>query len=346
MVRHTVLAAMLISPCGAGLLVHEPFDYPQGVLTGLGGGSGWSGPWTQDGESCVITPGPLAYVDGENNSLLVSGSIADTTGADTTRNFRTVAGGPLSDVWISFLFRLPSSNNLYEGVNFYLGATSLFAVSNGSGSAGPGIVLNNFVTGAHAVTGAGVFGQTHFIVLHLTEGGGTGGGDRVELFVDPPLAGPDAGPDGVISAGNLDFDRVRLAGQSGATLEVDELRIGDSFADVAPYEAVPDTDPDDDGLTNSQELELGLDPNVSDAELILAIRRNPGFFGLYDDQGIQDLAGGGVVVEGRDGVADLTFEIQQTPDLFGWSHFETIHRSIPLLPGKGFLRLNLDPILP
>gem|GEM_PF-7108009 len=339
MIRNVLLMALLLPPCAAELLVHDAFDYPEGAVTGRGGGLGWSEAWTRDGESCAVVEGSLGYTDGAANALRVSGSRLDTAGPATTRSFRGVAGGPLSDAWISFLYRLPSSNSLYEGVNFYLGTTPVFAVSNPSTTPGPGITLNDFVSGGGVATGTGSFGATHFIVLHLSDGGGPGGEDQVELFIDPPLTGPVAAPDGVILGAGLEFDRLRVAGQSGASLEVDELRIGETFLDVAPFLS---TDNDRDGLTNKQETELGLDPNRSDADLILAIRAHAEFFGLLDDEGLRALAGNGALVEGDGGGADLILQLQRTVDLSAWALDETIRRRVALLPGKRFLRLKIE----
>ncbi len=337
--RSALLPAMLALPCHAGLLVHEPFDYSDGLVTGLSGGTGWSGPWSQDGGSCLVTAGSLGYLDGALRELVTAGGSLDTAGPDTTRSFRTVSSAPLGDVWISFLWRLPASNSLYEGVNFYLGGESIFAVSNASSSADPTITLNHFATGGNAVADGGGFGDTRFIVLHLIEGGGTNGGDRVEMFLDPSLTGPETGPDAVIQGTDFGFDRVRVAGQSGASLFIDELRIGDQFADIAPF-LPPESDPDGDGLPTAVELELGLDPNVSDAALIEAISDHPEIFDLHDLAGIRELAAGGVVLEGVDGNADLMFEIQQSTDLSTWLPFETVRRTIVLPPDKSFLRFR------
>lgn len=343
MIRKPTIAliAALATPCVAELLVDEPFDYAQGNLTGESGGSGWSGAWTQDGESCAVVPALLGYSDSAFNVLSVSGLSLDTSGPDTTRSFRSVSNGPLNDVWISFLFRLPASNSLFEGVNFYRGSTSVFAVSNSSVTAGSTITLNNFVEGGSPDTGLGEFGQTHFIVLHLIEGGGPGGDDLLELYIDPLLTGPASAPVATTSAPDLGFDRIRIAGQSGAPLGVDELRIGDTFSDIAPFVS---EDPDGDGLSNSQESELGLNPVVSDAELISAIKEHPEYFGLFSRAGILNLVDNGVVVEGREGSSELIFEIQQSTNLLMWQNFETVHRGVELVPGKTFLRLIIsDP---
>ena len=334
---------MFATPGTAELLVHEPFSYAEGSVTGQNGGAGWAAGWTVTGEPCRVTSGFLGYVDAGSLSLNVEGGILDTAGPATTRSFREVAGGPLNDVWISFLYRLPESNRLYEGVNFYLGATSIFAVSNSSITSSAAISLNNFTQGNSSVNaGAGEFGRTYLMVLHVTSPAG-GGNDQVELFVDPALSGTPTIATATIEAPSFDFDRIRVAGESGASLQIDELRIGESFADVTPHLTL---DADGDGLTDAQELEVGLNPTVSDADLIQAIRDHPEFFGLFDPRTPGSLAGNGVVVDGRSGMADLFVEIQQSTDLSSWLLYDSIHRQFELPEGKNFLRLQVTPSAP
>ncbi len=333
-----VLAGLLCTlPCDAALLVHEPFDYVEGAVTGQAGGAGWAAAWTQDGGSCRVSPDFLGYTDAGHRSLMVSGRTLDTAGATTTRSFRVVSGAPFDDAWISFLYRLPAANSLFEGVNFYQGETSVFAVSNASTTSTATITLNNFALASAQPAGVGTFGQTHLIVLHLTVDA-TDGVDRVELFVDPPLTGPTGEANATIEAPDLQFDRLRVAGQNGASLQIDELRIGNTFADVTPFSTL---DSDGDGLTDEQELEVGLNPGVPETDLIQAIRDNPGFFDLHDLDGIHALAGHGAIAPASDGTADLIFEIQQSPDLSNWMPYETVKRPFALPAGKNFIRLQV-----
>lgn len=344
MIRTSLILLAAAGACPASLLVEEPFDYVDAApLTGQSGGSGWAAAWTQDGETSTVHHRQMSYVDPTGNRLVTSGGDADTAASATSRNFRVVAGGPMSGVWVSFLFHLPASNLKFEGVNFYNGSSSIFAVSNTSNGTGPNITLNNHVvsSGSGVTTSLGAFGETFFIVLHLIDGGGAGGNDRIEMFVNPMLDGTPATPSASIEAPAYAFDRVRLAGQDGASLRIDEIRIGDLFEDVAPYIPGQGADADGDGLTDAQEIELGLNPSVSDEDLILAIQQNPEFFGLYDNNGILGLSQGGVVYEGSGGLAEVIFEIQQGSNLLTWPNVEAIRRSIPLSTGKNFLRLVL-----
>ncbi|MBB5352879.1 hypothetical protein HNR46_003128 [Haloferula luteola] len=329
-----LLMAALAVPCHAELRVHEPFDADEGPITGLHGGIGWAEAWTQDGDACSVVSGSLVYVDADARSLVTTGAKLDTAGPATTRSFRSLAGAPIEEAWISFLWQLPAANSLYEGVNFFRGATSIFAVSNASTSTSAQLSLNNFPANSSTSAGGGSFGTTHFIVLHLSS---TAQGDQIELFLDPPLSGPNRSPNATIVGDDFSFDRLRIAGQSGASLAVDEIRIGDAFSEVAPYLTL---DSDGDGLLDAIELELGLDPAVSDADLIAAIQAHPDYFQLLSRDGLRNLAGAGSLLEATDGTAELVFEIQHSDDLSHWASFESVHRSISLPAGKSFLRLS------
>lgn len=345
--RSSLIPACLAA-CGAlhaAELVYEPFDYTAAEnLTSLAGGGGWASAWTQDGESSVIGPDGLTFTDGIGNVLAVSGRSAETTHTATSRNFRTVAGGLLTDVWISFLWHLPASNNKFEGLNFYRGTQATFSISNPSTTAAATISLSNNLPGGTGVsTQKGGFGVTHLVVLRLTEGGGPGGADRVQAFIDPLLSGVPSVPDATVNGSNFDFDNLRIAGQDGATVILDEIRIGSSFADVTPHTAGAGGDSDGDGLTDGQEAVLGLDPNVSNAALIAAIQNHPDYFGLFTAAGILALADGGTIVQQSAGdPVNFTFEVQHSGNLVDWPVLETFNRAVVLPDGKNFLRVTLE----
>lgn len=340
---HWLAAAFLTCSCEAAQIARESFDYvAASPLSTQGGGSGWLGAWFQDGESAITSAAGLAFTDSQGNILNVSGLSADTAGIATTRSFRDFGSGLLNNVWISFLYRLPASNNKFEGVSFYRGTQQIFSIYNLSTSTSAGIYLTNHLNGAVINTQQGAFGTTHLIVLKLTKGGGAGGADRVETFIDPLLSSIPSSPAATVDGSNFDFDRVRIAGQDGSSLQVDELRVGDSFADVTPYTAVADDDSDDDGLTDEQETVLGLDPNVSDAALIAGIQAHPDWFDLYSADGILDLANGGVMLQqNADDPVNLILEVQHSEDLTQWGALETYNRQIDLPAGKNFLRVNV-----
>jgi hypothetical protein len=331
----------------AAELVYEPFDYPaENMLSGGDGGSGWYNAWTQDaqgGESGVVRSEGLNYTDGVGNVLETSGLSMDTAGVDTTRNFRELEELEYNNVWISFLYNLSETNNLFEGITFYLSTTEKFWVSNPSTSQGSEINLSNRVNpGVNVNTEKGEFEQTHFVVMKVSAGV-DGADDTVEIFIDPVLSAVPSQPDGVITASDFTFNKIRVAGQSGSSLFFDEFRVGETFGDVAPFDGTPVVDSDGDGLTDSQEEVLGLDPNVSDADLIAAIKEHPDFLGLYDDAGILAQDKGGIIIPKADAEpVDFMFEVQESPNLIDWQAIETYQRSIELPDGKNFLRVSFS----
>lgn len=341
---YCLAAALLTLTCDAAEVAYEPFEYPSpGILTGLSGGSGWLAPWFADGETALTASPGLEYQDLAGNTLNVDGLCADTSGNATTRSLRDF-GSSLNDVWVSFLYQLPASNSKFEGVSFYRGTQQVFSISNPSSTTTPAIYLTNNLYGNNGVnTGLGTFGMTHLVVLKLTKAGGTGGADRIEAYIDPILNGNPSSPAGTVDGTNFDFDRVRLAGQDGSSLLVDELRVGDSFADVTPHVSAGDMDSDGDGLSDAQEAVLGLDPNGSDSALVAGIQAHPDWFGLYTDAGILTLGNGGVILPKiSSNPVNLIFEVQQSEDLLLWGELETYNLPVELPSGKNFLRVTLQ----
>ena len=341
----SILACLALAAAAhAAELAYEPFGYDAAAgLTDLEGGSGWGFAWTQDGASCVTAAEGMAYTDTSGNVLNVSGRAAETTGTATTRSFRSLAGGAtVNDVWISFLYRLPATNNKFEGVSFYRGGTAVFTVSSPSVEASANIFLGIGASGGTS-SHKGSFGTTHLVVLHVSDGTGSGGTDQVKAYIDPLLGGNPSLPDATSQGSNLDFNTVRIAGQDGATLFVDELRVGESFADVTPHLAGADPDSDNDGLSDAEEAVLGLDPQTSNAALVTAIQAHPEYFDLHDAAGILAQDGGGVVLQktGNDPLS-FTFEVQQSTDLIAWPVLETFTRLITLPSDKEFLRVTLE----
>lgn len=132
-----------------------------------------------------------------------------------------------------------------------------------------------------------------------------------------------------------------LAELSGTTTNAHALVV----ASAVSQSTAPPSDSDGDGLTDVQEQVLGLDPQVSNAALIAAIKSLPDYFDLFDDAGIPGLAQGGVILP-RVGaeVVNFTIEVQRSSNLTDWFGLQTFNRNVLLPDGKNFLRLTIETI--
>jgi hypothetical protein len=342
-----LLASVLMAGgiASAGLLVHDSFSYSAGDLTGGNGGSGWSGAWTDSGNPVVVSGAGLAYTDSFGNKLQVSGSALNTAdgGVLTTISAREVTDRN-AETWISVLIQPQGSFSDFLGVSFYdqglLTANARFAIEQ----TGKDLRLVRRAPGTptppvNSATFATTIGTTVFAVIHLIPRSVTGGAlDQVDVYFNPRLDEMPSSPHASLAINGLQFDRVRVAGQNGRSTMVDELRIGEGFADVTPFIAPVDPDTDGDGLLDSQEIALGLDPNVSDAAFIAALRANPGWVALHSTDEVTDVSIGRLaILPLSPGNFDYSFEILDRHD----TTLEAITRQLTV-GDRDFLRLNLN----
>jgi len=115
----TGLLLLGVAPARAELLAYEGFDYSAGTLlvtggVGLGGGSGWAGPWDESQAasfSTAVQSTSLAYTDSLGNSLVSTGGKLLATGVDgTSQPGRTLSvrrasaeSGEAISTWVSFV---------------------------------------------------------------------------------------------------------------------------------------------------------------------------------------------------------------------------------------------------
>ena len=118
------------------------------------------------------------------------------------------------------------------------------AIGNGSGAGSNTVALIPVGSGANIKGATNTFGGvTNFVVVRVDHINGAAN-DNAYLFVNPSLATePSTNSAGAISTNTFDysFDRGRVfaGGQNGATqpyveMILDEYRVGETFADVAP----------------------------------------------------------------------------------------------------------------
>jgi hypothetical protein len=267
-------ASLLCSPGAsrAALLAYEPFANAAGTaLIGSADGFGFNGAWQSNSSqgTATNTAVGLSYTDGLGRQLVTSGGAGFFQGLTTANNnmqpvrlFNFSRGTNGTDgvtTWISFVVvrQGPTgtlAGNAYgRGANvphdLNTGAIQKLAIGNSSGVGSNTVALiplgnaNNCRGDANSTFG----GATNFVVVRIDHV--VGGSDNAYLFVNPTLGvEPATSSAGAVWAGSFDFsfDRLRMfaggqasAAQPYAELVVDEYRLGESYADVTPYEGAP-----------------------------------------------------------------------------------------------------------
>lgn len=221
------------------LKAYEGFDYATGSLESQGGGSGWSAAsvWTtHSGNPAQVTAAGLADPGG---GLPVGGGAAEMNGSGSlysqSRDMDAVLGAEGTTAWVSFLLKADVTG--VGGISLELGDSADDTVTIGISNDDFLLTRNRSMVGASYITDVVSDGQTYLLVAKLEFAAGD---DTVTLYVDPTagLSGPDSAQTAQLSSADLGtFTEVGMVGGfTGNTTTVDEIRIGDSFADVAPAE--------------------------------------------------------------------------------------------------------------
>ncbi len=228
----TLCAMLLAHEASASLIAYDGFDYATGTLEGENGGTGdWKNSWSGDNQIDVIL-GSNYYIDSVPNLLDSVGNrieIESSQGSakKVERTLNNKLGTGTATVWLSAIFDGTSSSEIH---NFGLGDGLFF------GQGGKDTGSTNW--GLHDVNGqiddSGISAaNSAFLVLRIDF---TAGDENVWLWVDPDLdAEPSissADASGSATSFESDFIRVQLEAPNLASL--DEIRIGDFYADVTP----------------------------------------------------------------------------------------------------------------
>lgn len=112
------------------------------------------------------------------------------------------------------------------------------------------------------------------------------------------------------------------------------------IADAVGFSAVgPNEDSDEDGITDVRESILGMNPEVSDAAFIAAVKSNPEYFDLHSENEIQDLL---VTQPFLSGSGAPSFNLGFSMLNSDWSVFEDFSLTIPGDVDRRFFRLALQ----
>ena len=243
-------AAFASSSALAAIIAQDGFNYPAGTIVGQEGGTGdWKDEWQGDSDIFVF-PGGYAYVDGSGNVLLVEANHVEIqvdlgSPMKVDRPLNIKLGQVDETVWMSAILDGSSTNAIN---NVSLG-DGLFLGQGGENMGGTTWQLSDR-DGLVSDTGVSSDSQ-EFVVVRVDF---TAGGDeQAWMWLSPDLsATPDvstADASGLFKSFEADFLQIQL--ESAGSAGVDEIRTGDTFADVAPYApAVPVPEPATLGLVS------------------------------------------------------------------------------------------------
>ncbi len=220
-------------------IAYEPFAYSTGSLNYQNGGTGWANAWAYNTNSLIaISPGlrdPWSSMTVTGGTAQLNLSFYDYV--DQSRDMSTSIGAPGTTAWMSFLVKPGGLNSGdYAGLKFgnssaqraFAGYTDggYFAVEEAGGA---GTVL---VSGIRPAAG-----QTYLLVVRMDFAAGA---DTLTLYVNPTpgMASPDSAFTASKSNLNLgSFTSLWLSGGrelTGNDAQLDELRVGSTYLDVAP----------------------------------------------------------------------------------------------------------------
>lgn len=257
MLRWRVAALMMLAASGAPaigqVIAYEGFNYASGTnLNGSNGGTGWANAWSEpsfgtgnpdDNVPETIQTGSLTF-----SGLVTSGNRVVTGGRFSydIRNLGTALGTTGTTRYASFLIRRdtagsdPTNNGPdYGGLVFgdEHNPTSLFVGKPGGGTVANFAMENGDGNGQVASTRPETLGATALLVVRFDFAAGN---DTFRMYVNPA---PGSAEPSVADAtkNNLDlgsFVGVSISTGAAATWSVDEIRLGNTFADVVV--AVPE----------------------------------------------------------------------------------------------------------
>lgn len=296
-VTASVLSLADANGSSLGILALDAYDsfVVAGQLDGSTGGAGWADAWS------VTAPNRLQSTGAglsEPNDLLASagGSVRNqlTTAllnVTATRNLADALGADGTTAWFSFLVRPDETDSPFAFAGLLFG--------NGTGPSGffAGQVGGSFTVeqtggiGRATVSGATPqSGVTAFLVLRIDFAAGN---DTMTLYVNPTpgLQSPDSAFTAVKNDADLGtFTRVGILTGRGLSMnnaEFDELRIGSSYAEVAPSLLVTTTaDTNASGITEGDPthtiawLNARKGAAVSLREALIAAENTPGVNGI------------------------------------------------------------------
>lgn len=250
----------------ADLLIYEPFDSDPGtVLLGNEGGSGFVTPYEEYDSGFpedldYVKPGSLSYAGLQTSGNSALSVAINETGSPLIRETENAAGPAGSTTWVSFLFALEGSSGPVGPLDGFLFAMSAQTLFGSSSSAYLGLyqsggdlyfgIGNSSAGVADLSSTAFVPGDVYFVVASI-EWDGNGTDEVIHLYLNPVPGGAAPDPSMAIastsalgidlpSSNTNQLDNIAIfTADIGTEWAFDEIRIGQTFADVAPF-AIPE----------------------------------------------------------------------------------------------------------
>jgi len=272
MLRRTLAALLMVTATGTPavgqVIAYEGFNYASGTnLNGLNGGSGWANAWSEpsfgtgnpdDNIPETIQAGSLTF-----GSLVTSGNRVVTGGRFSydIRNLGTALGTAGTTRYASFLIRRDTTgpdptNNGPDFGGLVFGdennPNSLFVGKPGGGTVANFALENGNGSNQVASSRPETLGTTALLVVRFDF---TAANDTFRLYVNPtPGATEPSVADALKNDLNIGtFVGVSISTGALANWSVDEIRLGNTFADVV---AVPVPEPGSIVLTLSGGLAI------------------------------------------------------------------------------------------
>lgn len=235
------------SPARGQVIAYEGFNYAAGSnLHMLNGGTGWGNAWSEPsfgtGNTSDLVPETIQAASLTFSSLATSGNRV-VTGGRFSYDIRLL-GSPLGAAgttrYASFLLRRDTAgadpvNNgpdygglVFGDENF---PNSLFVGKPGGGTVGNYALENGDGNGQVSSSRPEALGTTALLVVRFDF---TAGNDTFRLYVNPTPGGTEPSiADALKSDINIgSFVGVSISTGAAATWSVDEIRVGNTFADV------------------------------------------------------------------------------------------------------------------
>jgi hypothetical protein len=255
-----VLAA--VGTTQAGLIAYDGFnDYTAGSnLFGQSGGTGWSGAWASSGDT---GPTWTAYATGLGYTDTEGKTLATQLGSGEANNPLL---SPPATKWLVFnrAFSGQSSGTLYfsQLINFYYNeggkGPDYVSVQNSErksavmfspawGNSTQRLIVRDTTTAetSVALTGNSPSAGTTYFVVGRIDFNANGTSEVVKLYINPTLSAEPGTYTATVN--NRDLGTISLwegffrGGNLTNTVYIDEIRVGTTWADVAPVVPEPST---------------------------------------------------------------------------------------------------------